>query len=128
VLEGTYDLSVKMTGFKNYLQRGVTIAINTVRRTDVALQVGQLADTVTVEASAAVLQTSKADVSVNLESREVENLPLGNYRNYRGGKLIDTIEVSERPLQLVFGGPNRRTLFIPARTSLYSVRMRYPGR
>lgn len=44
------------------------------------------------------------------------------------GKLIDTIEVPERPLQIVFGGADRRTLFIPARTSLYSVRMRYPGR
>ena len=44
------------------------------------------------------------------------------------GKLIDTIEVPERPLQLVFGGADRRTLFIPARTSLYSVRTRYPGR
>jgi sugar lactone lactonase YvrE len=44
------------------------------------------------------------------------------------GKLIDTIEVPERPLQVVFGGTDRRTLFIPARTSLYSVRTCYPGR
>jgi hypothetical protein len=44
------------------------------------------------------------------------------------GKLIDSIEVPERPLQLVFGGADGRTLFVPARTSLYSVRMRYPGR
>jgi hypothetical protein len=44
------------------------------------------------------------------------------------GKLIDTIEVPERPLQLVFGGADHRTLFVPARTSLYSVRTRYPGR
>ena len=44
------------------------------------------------------------------------------------GSLIDRIEVPERPLQLVFGGVDRRTLFIPARTSLYSVRTRYPGR
>jgi len=44
------------------------------------------------------------------------------------GKLIGTIEVPERPLQVVFGGADRRTLFVPARTSLYSVRMRYPGR
>jgi gluconolactonase len=36
--------------------------------------------------------------------------------------------VPERPLQLVFGGADRQTLFIPARTSLYSVRTRYPGR
>jgi sugar lactone lactonase YvrE len=44
------------------------------------------------------------------------------------GKLQETIEVPERPLQLVFGGADHKTLFIPARTSLYSVRMRYPGR
>jgi hypothetical protein len=44
------------------------------------------------------------------------------------GKPIDTIEVPERPLQLVFGGADHRTLFVPARTSLFSVRTRYPGR
>ena len=44
------------------------------------------------------------------------------------GKLIDTIEVPERPLQLAFGGKDGRTLFIPARTSLYSVRTLHKGR
>ena len=40
------------------------------------------------------------------------------------GKLIDTIEVPERPIQLVLGGADHRTLFIAARTSLYSLRIR----
>jgi len=44
------------------------------------------------------------------------------------GTLIDTIEVPERPLQLVFGGKDRKTLFIPARSSLYAVRTRFAGR
>lgn len=44
------------------------------------------------------------------------------------GRLIDTIEVPERPLQLVFGGKDRRTLFIPARSSLFAVRTRNAGR
>jgi len=83
LLEGRYDLSVKMTGFRNYLEKGITVSINTVRRANITLQVGQVTDTVTVEASAAVLQTTKADVSVNLEAIAVENLPLGNYRNYQ---------------------------------------------
>ena len=34
------------------------------------------------------------------------------------GKWIDTIEIPERPLQLVFGGKDGQTLFIPARSSL----------
>ena len=44
------------------------------------------------------------------------------------GKQIDTINVPERPIQLSFGGKDSRTLFIAARTSLYSVRMKNPGR
>jgi sugar lactone lactonase YvrE len=45
-----------------------------------------------------------------------------------GGKLIDTIETPERPIQLAFGGKEGRTLFIAARSSLYSVRTRLRGR
>ena len=44
------------------------------------------------------------------------------------GELIDTIAVPERPASLVFGGPDRKTLFITARSSLYSVRVQVPGR
>src|SRR3989442_14293927 len=53
VLEGTYDLSVKMTGFRTYLEKGIAVSINTVRRVNITLQLGQVADTVTVEASTA---------------------------------------------------------------------------
>ena len=40
------------------------------------------------------------------------------------GKLIDTITVPERPLDIVFGGADRRTLFILTQSSLYSLRTR----
>ncbi|HMI53023.1 MAG TPA: SMP-30/gluconolactonase/LRE family protein, partial [Candidatus Saccharimonadales bacterium] len=46
----------------------------------------------------------------------------------RSGKLIDTIEVPERPTQLLFGGGDGRTLFIAARSSLYSVETKHKGR
>lgn len=38
------------------------------------------------------------------------------------GDLIDTIEVPERPSQLLFGDPDGRTLFILARSSLYAIK------
>jgi sugar lactone lactonase YvrE len=44
------------------------------------------------------------------------------------GKLLDTIEVPERPTQLVFGGKDGKILFIPARTGLYAIRTRNAGR
>jgi SMP-30/gluconolaconase/LRE-like protein/pectate lyase-like protein len=43
------------------------------------------------------------------------------------GKLIDTIDVPDRPIDLVFGGKDRRTLFILARSSLYAVQLRANG-
>jgi hypothetical protein len=40
------------------------------------------------------------------------------------GEMIDTIDVPERPSQLLFGGPDGNTLFILARSSLYAVQVR----
>ena len=39
------------------------------------------------------------------------------------GKLIDTIEVPQRPIGIIFGGKDGRTLFIMARDSLYGMRI-----
>jgi sugar lactone lactonase YvrE len=43
------------------------------------------------------------------------------------GQLIDTIEVPDRPIDLVFGGKDGRTLFILARSSLYAAETRAKG-
>jgi len=43
------------------------------------------------------------------------------------GKLLEKIAVPEGPANVCFGGDDMRTLFITARTSLYSVRMKIPG-
>jgi gluconolactonase len=42
----------------------------------------------------------------------------------KNGEKIETIEVPEQPANVCFGGKDKQTLFITARTSLYSVRMR----
>jgi hypothetical protein len=44
------------------------------------------------------------------------------------GDLIDTIEIPERPSQLLFGGADGRSLFVLARSSLYLIRTRNKGR
>lgn len=83
VQEGTYDLSFKKSGFRAHLEKGVAVSINSVTRVNASMQVGGVTESITVEASAAVLQTTKSDVSTSLESRAVENLPLSNYRNFQ---------------------------------------------
>ncbi len=43
------------------------------------------------------------------------------------GKQLEQIDVPEGPANVCFGGDDFRTLFITARTSLYSVRMKHAG-
>jgi len=43
------------------------------------------------------------------------------------GKQIGRIDVPERPLQLVFGGADRKTLYVLSHHTLYAVRMQQPG-
>jgi L-ascorbate metabolism protein UlaG (beta-lactamase superfamily) len=45
----------------------------------------------------------------------------------KNGEKIESIEIPERPANVTFGGKDNQTLFITARTSLYSVRMRTKG-
>ncbi|HUU17243.1 MAG TPA: SMP-30/gluconolactonase/LRE family protein [Sedimentisphaerales bacterium] len=42
----------------------------------------------------------------------------------KNGQKIESIDVPEGPANVTFGGQDKRTLFITARTSLYSIRMR----
>ncbi len=81
--QGAYDLSVTASGFKPLTQKGVNVLINNVTRVDLSLEVGAVTESVTVEASAALLQTTKTDVNVNLESRAIGDLPLPGYRNFQ---------------------------------------------
>jgi sugar lactone lactonase YvrE len=46
----------------------------------------------------------------------------------RAGALVETIRVPARPTQVVFAGPDGRTLFLPARDALYAVRTRVAGK
>jgi gluconolactonase len=43
------------------------------------------------------------------------------------GTKLGSIPVAEQPANVAFGGPDRKTLFITARTGLYSVKLNVPG-
>lgn len=80
---GTYDLTVSRTGFRKFTTTGIPVTINSVARVDVHLQVGQLAEEITVEATRSELQTDKSEVRSELGSRAIANLPLSSYRNFQ---------------------------------------------
>src|SRR5260370_24818229 len=57
--------------------------MSTVPGADLRLELGGLTETVSVEASATLLQTTKTDVNVNLDSKAIVDLPLSGYRNFQ---------------------------------------------
>ena len=83
LLEGQYDLLVTATGFKPVTHKSVEVQINNVTRINVNLEVGGVAESITVEASAALLQTTKSDVNTTVESQAMENIPLSGYRTFQ---------------------------------------------
>jgi hypothetical protein len=78
---GEYSISVEAPGFKRYTQHGVALYLGDVRQLDVTLQVGQLTDSVTVEAEAPLIQTEDATVGSLINNKQIAELPL-NGRDY----------------------------------------------
>src|ERR1039457_115543 len=77
---GTYKVTVITSGFQTITVTDVVVNANEVRRVDFRLQIAQGAQSVEVFASAAVLQTDKADVHAQISTTEVTELP------YSGGE------------------------------------------
>jgi hypothetical protein len=73
---GTYEISVRMQGFQTFKASGVDVAGNQVVRTNATMQVGGVAESVTVEARAAVLNTDTAKISETIGQRAIVELPL----------------------------------------------------
>jgi hypothetical protein len=67
---------------------GVDVAIGQVNAQDVQLEVGAVTQEVTVQATAMVLQTEKADVHTTVSSFAIENLPTDPYRNFQTTALL----------------------------------------
>ncbi len=118
LVAGTYDLTITATGFRPVTKRELPITVNTVRREDVTLEVGQVSESVTVQAGLVSLQTDKTDLHAELTSKELINIPLPHYRNYQSvinlvpgatpGRLQNSIQAAPgRALETNVNGANR---------------------
>ena len=77
---GTYTISGELAGFRKVVQRGVVLTVDQNVRVDLALQVGDLTETINVEADASQVDTRQATISHIVDQKRVTELPL-NGRN-----------------------------------------------
>src|SRR5207244_12361866 len=72
----TYEITVTQAGFQTFKASGIKVDTNQIVRTDVSLKVGDVTQSVTVEATAAVIATDEARVAETLHQRTVAELPV----------------------------------------------------
>src|SRR5262249_53454186 len=83
VQAGTYTVKVTKSGFKTVTRENIAVTLNTVTRADLSVEVGQVSETVVITAEAAQLKSDRADVSAELTSKPLQNLPVTLGRNYQ---------------------------------------------
>ena len=83
VVTGTWEVKVTKEGFKTGAQKGIAITANSNTRADITLQLGAISEAISVEASAATLQTDTANVRSEVTGKELTNIPVPIGRNYQ---------------------------------------------
>src|SRR5262249_28119193 len=77
---GTYYITVEKSGFNTSKFDGITLTVGAVATLDVKLAVGQVSETVSVDAQVPVVETTRSQTSTVVDSAAVAELPI-NGRN-----------------------------------------------
>src|SRR5579872_818844 len=78
---GIYNMKVEHPGFKTAISNNVEVQVQQTVRLDFTLEVGQVTESVQVEASADLLQSENATVGTVIQTKNIAELPL-NGREY----------------------------------------------
>jgi hypothetical protein len=73
---GPYTLTATGSGFKQYVQKNLILNVDQRPQVNIALQVGETSESVTVRAEAAVVDTTHANIGGVVDSVNAEGLPL----------------------------------------------------
>jgi Carboxypeptidase regulatory-like domain len=97
---GAYQVEVTASGFKKYVAPNVVVPVATTVRLDVALEVGATNETITVTDTASLLKSESGEISHNLQTDNLNNLPIlqvgANIRNpYQAASLLPGVEFQQ---------------------------------
>lgn len=76
VKPGEYELTIAAQGFKQYRRPGIRLETGSTARVDAQLEVGGVAESVTVEASAPLLNTDTSSLGSVVRNNTIANMPL----------------------------------------------------
>jgi hypothetical protein len=73
---GTYQLTVTVPGFKTFVRQNLVLPVSQTLRIDIALELGSATESVTVAAAAPLLKTESGELSHNVSTETMNNLPV----------------------------------------------------
>lgn len=75
---GVYTVQVKQAGFRTLIRQNVVVEVGAVQGLDLQLEVGQVTESVTVNAAAPILQSETSEVSTTVNPKAYNDLPLSS--------------------------------------------------
>ena len=97
---GPYRLEVSLQGFRTYVQTGIVLQVDARPTINAALGVGNIEETVSVEAAAPIVDVRSAGISAVVEQERIVELPL------QGRQVTDLIVLAGAAVET--GRPNSR--------------------
>ena len=76
LLPGTYKITVAKTGFKTQVKSGIGLLVDQKARVDVALEVGNINETVQVAGTAPLVETDSSEMGEVITSNKMVELPM----------------------------------------------------
>lgn len=73
---GPYRFEAALPGFRTYVQTGIVLQVNDTPSINVVLEVGQVSETVEVQANAALVETRSTGIGQIMDNQRVLELPL----------------------------------------------------
>ena len=116
---GNYAVEVTATsGFKKAFRDGIVLRVNDTARVDFALEVGTVAEVVTVSTDTPEVNTTSSELGRTVQSREIENLPLVERNVYTLLDLTPGVQSNNNGVAtastgtstFILGYPEQRTL------------------
>jgi hypothetical protein len=115
---GNYVIEATLDGFKTAHRSGITLRVADTVRVDVSLELGALAETVTVNGDAPLVNTSSAEIARTIEAAAIASLPLVDRNIYSLLDLTPGVQSNNNGISaastgtssLVLGYPEQRTL------------------
>src|SRR5262245_45413726 len=112
---GPYKLEAALPGFRTYVQNGVVLQVGSSPVINIKLEVGQVSETVEVQANAAMVETRATGISQVIDNTRVLELPL-NGRQVTELVLLSGVATTSTQGTLNPGSRNYPTLIMQVAT------------